>query len=62
MLKGLVGKGLISELGRAEGPGRPILYGTTPEFLQHLGLNSIQELPPFERADADGNHDELLKG
>jgi segregation and condensation protein B len=62
MLKGLLGKGLISELGRGEGPGRPILYGTTPEFLQHLGLNSIEELPPLERANADGNHDELLKG
>jgi segregation and condensation protein B len=62
MLKSLLSKGLICELGRAEGPGRPILYGTTPEFLQHLGLNSMDDLPPFELAGADGNHDELLKG
>lgn len=62
MLKSLLSKGLIYELGRAEGPGRPILYGTTPEFLQHLGLNSISELPAFGPAEAAGNHDELLKG
>lgn len=62
MLKSLLSKGLICELGRADGPGRAILYGTTPEFLQHLGLNSMDDLPAFELAQADGNHDELLKG
>ena len=63
MLKGLLGKGLILESGRAEGPGRPILYSTTPEFLQHFGLNSITDLPPLERAIQDANpHDGTLKG
>ncbi len=47
VMKSLLGKGLIQERGRAEGPGRPILYGTTPEFLQHFGLNSLSELPPL---------------
>jgi segregation and condensation protein B len=62
MLKGLLSKGLIFESGRTEGPGRPILYSTSPEFLQHFGLNSITELPPLELAEQDNNHDEMLKG
>jgi len=48
VIKSLLSKGLIEEIGRAEGPGRPIMYGTTPEFLQHFGINSLDELPPLE--------------
>lgn len=44
-LRTLLSQGLIEEVGRLDGPGRPILYGSTPEFLQHFGLNSIDELP-----------------
>jgi segregation and condensation protein B len=63
MLKSLLHKGLILESGRADGPGRPILYSTTPEFLQHFGLNSILEMPPLARIEEEGeNHDEALKG
>ena len=47
VMKGLISKGLLGELGRFEGVGRPILYGTTTEFLQHFGLNSLKELPPL---------------
>jgi len=47
VMKSLFGKGLIQEFGRAEGIGRPILYGTTPDFLQHFGLSSLSELPPL---------------
>jgi segregation and condensation protein B len=47
VLKSLLSKGLVVEIGRAEAPGRPILYGTTPEFLQYFGLNSLIELPPL---------------
>jgi segregation and condensation protein B len=61
MLKGLLSKGLIVEFGRTEGPGRPILYSTSPEFLQHFGINSIQELPPLDVVGAE-EHDEMLKG
>ena len=50
MLKGLLSKGLIAETGRTDGPGRPILYSTTPEFLQHFGLASIRELPALDAA------------
>ncbi len=55
VLKSLLSKGLVQEMGRAEGPGRPILFGTTAEFLQHFGLASLDELPPFEEEDTAFN-------
>ena len=53
----LLQRRLIEEIGRAERPGRPILYGTTWEFLECFGLRSIDELPRVltpegERLDA----------
>jgi len=63
MMKSLLSKGLIQEAGRTDGPGRPILYSTTPEFLQHFGLSSIIELPPLAvPAEPDNEHSVLLKG
>lgn len=44
----LVHHGLVDEAGRSDGPGRPILYVSTPDFLRHFGLGSVQELPPLE--------------
>ncbi|HEX3014878.1 MAG TPA: SMC-Scp complex subunit ScpB [Desulfobacteria bacterium] len=44
----LVEKQLIKEVGRKDGPGRPVLFGTTEQFLRHFGLNSLAELPPAE--------------
>ena len=44
----LLGHGLICELGRKETIGRPILYGTTEEFLRHFGLSDLSQLPPVE--------------
>ena len=52
VIRTLVSKGLIEEVGRAQGPGRPILYGTTPAFLQHFGLVSLEELPPMAEEEA----------
>ena len=46
-VKTLMEKGLIRIAGRKDVPGRPILYGTTAEFLEHFGLKSTQELPPL---------------
>ncbi|MEK4485338.1 SMC-Scp complex subunit ScpB [Psychrobacillus sp. FSL H8-0484] len=43
----LSAKGLVQEVGRAEGTGRAILYGTTNEFLQYFGLKDIHGLPPL---------------
>ena len=65
VMKSLLSKGLIQEVGRAEGPGRPILYGATVDFLQHFGLTSLTDLPPLNLPESDingENHDEMLKG
>ncbi|MCM3762922.1 SMC-Scp complex subunit ScpB [Alkalihalobacillus oceani] len=43
----LSSKLLIKEVGRAPGAGRPILYGTTAFFLDHFGLNGLEDLPPL---------------
>jgi segregation and condensation protein B len=48
VMKSLLHKGLIQDIGRADGPGRPILYASTPEFLMHFGLSSLDELPPLD--------------
>src|SRR6187431_1123652 len=62
MMKSLLHKGLILESGRADGPGRPILYSTTPEFLQHFGLSSILEMPSLAKPEEEvETHDEMLK-
>jgi segregation and condensation protein B len=50
-LRTLLSKGLIEENGRLETPGRPILYGTTPEFLQHFGMGAIGELPSLDEEE-----------
>jgi segregation and condensation protein B len=66
VIENLMAKGLVEEVGRTEGPGRPILYGTTSAFLQHFGLGSVAELPPLQleeppAAEADGVVQHLLK-
>ena len=40
-------RGYIDEIARLPGPGQAVLYGTTSQFLEHLGLNSLDELPPL---------------
>ena len=45
VMRTLLSKGLIEELGRADSPGRPIYYGTSSEFLQYFGLETIESLP-----------------
>jgi segregation and condensation protein B len=47
VLRALSDRGLVAEVGRDERPGRPVLYGTTPEFLERLGLPSLSALPPL---------------
>lgn len=56
VLRALVDRGLVEEAGREETPGRPVLYATTPQFLERLGLPSLAALPslaPLLGADAD---------
>lgn len=45
VLRALQDRGLITETGREQGPGRPLLYGTSAEFLERLGLPSLSALP-----------------
>lgn len=59
---------LVEELGRMDAPGRPILFGTTENFLRHFGVSSLQELPvvdPLSKEDfkleAEKEVDEKLK-
>ncbi|MGG7176098.1 SMC-Scp complex subunit ScpB [Clostridium paraputrificum] len=47
-LQKLIEKELIREVGRLEVPGRPILYGTTEEFLRQFGLQDLKELPSLD--------------
>ena len=54
----LSAKALIKEVGRAEGAGRAILYGTTKEFLDHFGLKNIGELPPLTEKEEEFNQEE----
>jgi segregation and condensation protein B len=62
VIRTLLNKGLVEEVGRAETPGRPVLYATTLEFLQHFGLTSIDEIPPFElNMEIQGEKQKLLK-
>ncbi len=48
VLRSLLERGLIEVVGRAEGMGRPLLYGTTSGFLEMLGLSSLDQLPRLE--------------
>lgn len=45
IIRQLLEKNLIEVAGRAKGPGKPLLYQTTKDFLQHFGINSVDELP-----------------
>ena len=68
-LQSLMYKGLIQEVGRKDTIGRPILFGTTDEFLSHFGLRELADLPPMpENPDeakeaeslSDGENEELI--
>jgi segregation and condensation protein B len=56
VLHNLLEKKLITIKGRANGVGRPLLYGTTDEFLKFFGLNQLQDLPRMSEIE------ELIKG
>ncbi|HZK85583.1 MAG TPA: SMC-Scp complex subunit ScpB [Desulfosporosinus sp.] len=49
----LVEKGLVKDVGRKDGPGRPILYSTTEQFLLHFGLSSLDDMPNLEEVGLD---------
>lgn len=51
----LIEKGLVEERGRLELPGKPLLYGTTKNFLRCFSLNDLTELPPLPKTENDVN-------
>ncbi|MBO5147575.1 MAG: SMC-Scp complex subunit ScpB [Clostridia bacterium] len=51
VLAKLVERGLVEERGKADSPGRPILYGTTDMFLKSIGISDLSELPDITLAD-----------
>ena len=53
-LQSLIYKGLIREVGRKDTIGRPILFGTTDEFLSHFGLRELADLPPLPEQITEG--------
>ena len=53
VLRSLLQRGLIEEVGRLDTVGRPILYGVTDLFMHHFGLTGMGELPPLENQAAD---------
>ena len=52
VLRTLINRGLIEELGRLDQAGRPIVYGTTFDFLQQFGITSLEQLPPLAELTA----------
>ena len=67
VLAKLVERGLVTERGKADSPGRPTLYGTTDLFLKSIGISSLQELPDItqadneEKADSDNQEENDIK-
>lgn len=59
VIRTLLEKGLIEVRGRSDGPGRPLLYGTTMDFLEFFGISDLSELPVPETA-ADKGMDKRL--
>ena len=51
MVRKLLSRNLIKELGRSDFPGRPMLFGTTSNFLDYFGLANIEELPKLEEPE-----------
>ena len=58
-LQSLMNKELIMEVGRKEALGRPILYGTTENFLAHFGIGSLDELPPMPEIPKENPPEDL---
>jgi len=53
-LRSLIARGLVTEVGREDGPGQAVLFGTTAQFLERMGLRSLAELPPLPPYLPDG--------
>lgn len=61
VIRTLQARGYIDEVGRDDGPGQAILFGTTQQFLEKLGLNSLDDLPPIAEFIPDADIVEQLE-
>ena len=61
VMRTLQQRGYIDEVARDPGPGQAVLYGTTPTFLERLGLDSVEELPPLGEFFPDSDVVEALE-
>lgn len=60
MIRKLVAKALIKEVGREDTPGKPILYGVTDEFMDAFSLTSLDELPELKEIKEDFDQDDIF--
>lgn len=60
MIRKLVAKALIKEVGREETPGKPILYGVTDEFMDAFSLTTLDELPELKEIKEDFDQDDIF--
>lgn len=61
IIRNLVAKDFIKEVGKSEKIGKPILYGTTTEFLDYFGINSKEELPKIEEIEVEDTEIDLYE-
>lgn len=61
ILAKLAERGLIEERGKADSPGRPILYGTTDLFLKSIGISDLSELPDITLAEQDEENQDIYQ-
>ena len=62
VIRTLTQRGYVVEVGRDPGPGQAVLFGTTPEFLERLGLDSLEDLPPLAEYVPGSDVVEALEG
>lgn len=60
MIRKLVAKALIKEVGREDSPGKPILYGVTDEFMDAFSLTSLDELPELKEMKEDFDQEDIF--
>lgn len=60
MIRKLVAKGFLKEVGREDIPGRPLLYKTTDEFLDYFGLSSKDDLPVLKNEESENEEEKDL--
>ena len=60
IIRKLVAKGLIKEVGKSTMPGRPNLYGTTKEFLDYFGMSSLNDLPELPKDEEEKEEGDLF--